>query len=110
MRNSGRGHVAGEHMIGGLTMIRHPSSDGSDHRYFVGNLSSTFQIFAEHNAGDVSFHNAEGSTIFNRCLWFRIPGFLVGHAPWKDNLNHAFRATFGADSLIPFNANAALGS
>ncbi len=92
--DGGRGQVAGEHLVGGLRVVRNAARDGADYRNLIGDLRRAREILAEYDARELGFDDAERAAIFDRRLGLRIPRFLVRNAARKHDLDHALGAAF----------------
>ena len=76
-------------MVGCQAVIGDFADEGSDDGQFLCDLSSLWEVVAE-DIPIAGFKDAERSSVFQGCLWFRVEGFMLGEAPTEVQLDDAF--------------------
>ena len=87
--DDGGGRVAGVEVVGSLLVVGDLADDGADDGELVGDFGEAGEVFAEDLAG-FGFHDAEAAAVFGGGLGLGVPGFLLGHAAGKVEVDDAF--------------------
>ena len=77
-------------------MVGFAAGETADDGDFVGDLGHVSEGFAEGDAWEGGFDDAEGAAVFERSFGFRVPAFLSGHAAAEGDVDDAFGFAFAA--------------